>query len=90
MGKPLIPVATYMASVIEDHRDANTDEIDCTALAEDAAGRFDLMGGPPTYDTPEWVFGMAHHVAERDEARRAGIVTPTLGHMVNRLESDWF
>jgi len=90
MGKPLIPVATYMTGVIENHRDADTDEINCTALAEDAAGHFDLMGRPPTHETPEWVFEMAYHVTGRDEARRAGIAISTLGHMVNRLGSDWF
>jgi len=53
MGKPLIPVATYMASVIEDHIDLATDGVNSTTLAEDAADHFGLMGGPPTYASPD-------------------------------------
>jgi hypothetical protein len=89
-AKPLIPVATYMVEVLDEHRDPQTDEVDMTALAEDAADHFDLMGGPPGYETPEWVFEMAFHVAERDEARRTGHLVPAVGQMINSLGSEWF
>ena len=90
MGKPLIPVATYMASVLEQHTDPVTGEICCTTLAEDAADHFNLMAGPPTFETPEWVFELAYHVVTREEARREGRLVSSLGWMVNKLESDWF
>jgi len=89
MGRPIIPVLTYMRTVLEEHRDPQTDEINTTTLAEDAADHLDLMEGAD-YETPEWVFFAADQLAERDKARRNGRYAAGLGEIINSLNSDAF
>jgi hypothetical protein len=53
-------VRSYMNSVVEDHRDPLTGEVNSTALAEDAAAAFDqnhLEG--PLDDETHWVWELA-------------------------------
>ena len=82
-----IRVRMWMMENLEDHRDPQTDEINMTTLAEDAAREFDMYDG----DEPdELLFGWAYQIAERDTARRLGIITPALRGEINRRGSDWF
>lgn len=89
MGRPIIPVRTYMATVIEEHRDPQTDEINSTTLAEDACQHFGPFypvsdGG----DIPEWISDMAVDLALADEQRRQpGINCPAAVGFVNAQPS---
>jgi GH35 family endo-1,4-beta-xylanase len=76
-----IQLRRYMHTVVEDHRDAQTDEINATALAEDAAQHFNLYEAD---DIPERVFEVAYEIAR--EMTPSGIMPACVGGIVNRWE----
>lgn len=57
-------VRSYMVSIVEDHRDPITGEINATGLAEDAAAAFDAndLDGPLDDET-HWIWDVALEVA---------------------------
>lgn len=78
MNKGGIQVRRYMREVLEEHRDQLTDEVNMTALAEDACAHVDGYEGD---DVPERYFGWAYQVAEADEHRRNHTMPLGLGHV---------
>ena len=56
-------VREYLQTRSSYWTDPKTGEVNCTALAEDAALEFDLDDGPPEYNVPEWLFDLAVEIA---------------------------
>ena len=80
-------VRSWMWQHREEHRDALTDEINMTALVEDAAREFDMYDGD---DPDERLFEWAYRVEQQDTAQRNGHICAAVGGLINARESDWF
>ena len=80
MNKGGIYVRRYMREVIEEHRDPLTDEVNLTALAEDACQH--VGGEDENGDIPERYFEWAFDVGESDSRKRSGRIGSALGHLV--------
>jgi hypothetical protein len=80
-------VQTWMWQHRDEHRDPLTDEVNMTALAEDAAREFDMYDGD---DPDERLFEWAYRVETRDAALRTGHISGAVGGLINSRGSDWF
>lgn len=60
-------VRVYLHQIVAEHTDPYTGQANYTAMAEDAAWKFDIDGDPPEYVIPEWVYEYALEVAEKHE-----------------------
>lgn len=63
-------VKAYMRTEIAEHVDPLTDEVNTTALAEDAAQHLDAYGPAPEYKIPEDYFDWALEVEEEETDAR--------------------
>ena len=87
MGKPIIPARSYMLKLLDEgeHIDPTTDEINHTALAEDACDHLNLWEGD---DTPDWLFDAAVDVADIfNRRRRRGTYVPSVAGWINSRPS---
>lgn len=86
MGRPLVPVATYMMENIDRFRDRVNGDVSPGRLSDCAAAHFCLLDadGHPV----EWIDGLAILVVELDKARRDGRFSPAVGGWINSLHSD--
>jgi hypothetical protein len=59
-------VRSYMLTVLNDHTDKKTGEVNATTLAEDAASHFNQnhIGGPLDDET-HWLWDLAAELSER-------------------------
>jgi len=80
-------IQTWMWEHRDEHRDPETDEIDMTTLAEDAAREFDMYDGD---DPDERLFEWAYRVAMRDAAQRSGHISGAMSGLINSRDSSWF
>jgi len=69
-----------MRSVLAEHTDAATGEVNCTRVAEDTAAHFDWYGADG--DAPEVLYEWALDVADHERARQSGNFPAILGGFV--------
>ena len=83
-----IKIRQYMRTIVEEHRDITTGEVNTTTLAEDACQHFDDYGPAPEHEIPDKYFEFAYEISRIAE-RRVNL-RASFGNVIDSRNSSFF